>query len=85
MTGDADDIEKRRELLLGRQLDLGHYGKIPISSLYQTYVDTEDGGELIFHQTKQTTLGGWVSRTFDICYIVPKSRTALFRDEKKTP
>ena len=62
MTGDSD-VEagaKRRELFLGRQLDLGHYGKIPISNLYQTYVDTEDGGELVFHQTKMTSLGGWV-------------------------
>jgi len=69
MTGDGDDNAKRRELLLGRQLDLGHYGKIPISSLYQTYVDTEDGGELIFHQTKQTTLGGWV---YDAAAVLAK-------------
>ena len=61
MTGDADADAKRREAMLGRQLDLGHYGKIPISNLFQTYVDTEDGGELIFYQTRQTTLGGWVS------------------------
>ena len=67
MTGDAETEEKaRRERFLGRQLDLGHYGKIPISNLYQTFVDTEDGGELVFHQTKMSSLGGWVSA----CWVV---------------
>lgn len=71
MTGDsdADGDAKRRESLLGRQLDLGHYGKIPISNLYQTYVDTEDGGELVFHQTKMSSLGGWV---YDAAAVLAK-------------
>jgi len=61
MTGDAnEENRRRREAAMGRVLDLGHYGKIPVSNLSQMWVDTKDGGELVFYQTRQTTLGGWV-------------------------
>jgi len=44
-------------------LELGVLGRVPVDSLFELYVDTNDGQLLTVYQTKcPASLGGWVSK-----------------------